>query len=143
MLTSTLGVLAFALVKRLIAGALIAGAATFGLVAGAGDSEAKIKEGNYKSQGLIYGFVPTPESDSRVVGNTIQQNYYGLGPVNLSQAPIRQTKNGGVVAPYPGPVGEWLTRTEYHRTKNGYVGTQYVYGVPLATTLLKEKPKGR
>lgn len=133
--------LAFTLVKRLIAGALIAGAATFGLVAGAGDSEAKIKSGNYKQQMLMYGFIPSPESNARIVGNTYQQDWYGLGPQNLTQYPIRQTKNGGVVSLAPHPIVEWYWRVDYRRTENGYVGTQYSMGVPLADVLLK--PKGR
>ncbi|WP_210754540.1 hypothetical protein [Gordonia paraffinivorans] len=129
--------------KRLIAGALIAGAATFGLVAGAGDSDAKINEGNYKHQLLMYGVVPTPESNARVIGNTYQQDCYGIGSKNVYQYSIRPTKDGGVASYSSHPAVEWYYRTEYHRTKNGYVGTTYNFGVPIGTMLLKEQPKGR
>ncbi|MBA5846288.1 hypothetical protein [Gordonia amicalis] len=135
--------LASNLVKRLIAGALIAGAATFGLVAGAGDSDAKIKEGRYKHQLLMYGVVPTPESNARVIGNTYQQDYYGVGPANVYQYSIRPTKNGGVASYSSHPAVEWYYRTEYRRTKNGYVGTTYNFGVPIGNMLLKAQPKGR
>ncbi|WP_258307122.1 hypothetical protein [Gordonia paraffinivorans] len=127
----------------MIVGALIAGASVFGLAVGAGDSGAEIKAGNYKNQRLIYGFVPTPESNVRVVGNTYQQDYYTLGPQNLMQYQVRQTKNGGVVSYSSHPVSEWFWRYEFHRTKNGYVGTEYTYGIPFGTVLLKEQPKRR
>ncbi len=41
------------------------------------------------------------------------------------------------------PAVEWYYRTEYRRTKNGYVGTTYNFGVPIGNMLLKEQPKGR
>ncbi|OCH83154.1 hypothetical protein [Gordonia sp. UCD-TK1] len=127
--------------KRLIAGALIAGTAVFGLTVGAGDSDAKIKPGNYKQQQLIYGFVPMPESNARVIGNGMYTDYYGIGPWNLQRQQIQQTPHGGVVAHTADPVMQWFPRTEFRRTKNGYVGTMYSWGVPLGSALLKEQPR--
>ncbi len=40
----------------------------------------------------MYGVVPTPESNARVIGNTYQQDYYGVGPANVYQYSIRPTK---------------------------------------------------
>lgn len=134
--------LASRVVKRLIAGALIAGTAVFGLTVGAGDSDAKIKPGNYKHQQLIYGFVPTPESNVRVVGNGLYTDYYGLGPWNLSRQQIQHTKSGGVVSLTADPPVQWYQRVEYRRTKNGYTGTTYILGgIPLGDVLLKEQPR--
>lgn len=128
--------------KRLIAGALIAGAAVFGLAVGAGESAAEIKPGQYKHQQLIYGVIPTPESNARVIGNGIYTDYYGIGPWNLIRQQIQPTKNGGVVSQTADPIVQWVGRVEYRRTKNGYVGTTYVYGgIPIGDVLLKEQPR--
>lgn len=108
---------------------------------GAGDSDAKIKPGNYKHQQLIYGFIPMPESNTRVIGNGMYTDYFGIGPWNLQRQQIQQTPHGGVVAHTADPVMQWFARTEFRRTKNGYVGTTYSWGVPLGSALLKEQPR--
>lgn len=131
--------------KKLIVGGLIAGAAAVGISAGAaGSAEAKIEPGHYKHQMLMYGFIPTPESNATVVGNRIYQDYYGIGPWNLTNTPIRQTKNGGVTSfGNGGPIEEWFGRNEYRKTRNGYYGTTYSWGVPFGNSMLKKVPPHR
>jgi hypothetical protein len=108
---------------------------------GAGDSDAKIKPGQYKQQNLIYGVIPMPESNARVIGNGLYTDYYGIGPWNLQRQQIQPTKHGGVAALTADPVMQWFGRTEFRRTENGYVGTTYSWGVPVGDVLLKERPR--
>lgn len=98
-----------------------------GINLGAGHAEAKIEPGQYKSKYFQYGLIPFPESNVKVTENRFSQDFYGVGPVNYSNQPIRQTKAGGVVGSGD-PVLDWFGRTEYRKTPNGYRGTQYVFG---------------
>lgn len=111
-----------------------------GLGLGAGHAEAKIEPGSYVLQGVNFGFLPTPESNVKVVGNVMYQDYAGVGPRNTFTQWIRPTKDGGVTSIYgTTPTGQWVQRIEYHRTRNGYVGTQYGYGgIPFGTFYLKK-----
>ncbi|MEE4023886.1 hypothetical protein V1Y59_12435 [Gordonia sp. PKS22-38] len=124
--------------KRIIAGALIGGAAVMGISLGAGNAEAKIEPGQYKSQRFTFGFIPTPESNVRVVGNRMYQDYYGLGPWNYSSGPIFPTRDGGVVATSSDPTMQWISSTKYTKTDYGYKGVYSEFGIPLIDTTLKK-----
>ncbi|MEE4023885.1 hypothetical protein V1Y59_12430 [Gordonia sp. PKS22-38] len=126
-------------IKRIIAGALIGGAAVMGISLGAGNAEAKIEPGQYKSQYLIYGFIPTPESNVRVIGNRMYQDYYGIGPWNLSSLQIMPTERGGIVSNSDHPAVVWLGHHEMNKSRNGYWGTTYSYGkIPFGNAMLKK-----
>lgn len=128
--------------KKIIAGALIGGAAAMGMAFGAGHADAKINSAEYRSQTLVYGFIPTPESNVRVVGNTMYSDYYGLGPQNLTTQWIVPTKHGGNASAYgTSPIGQWFTRTEFQKSRGGYFGTTYIYGgIPIGNILLMKSP---
>lgn len=113
-----------------------------GIGLGAGHADAKIESGQYTSQTLVYGFIPTPQSNVKVVGNAMYSDYYGIGPQNLSWQGVVPTKHGGAASSYgTSPVGQWFSRIEYRKTRDGYVGTQYVYGgIPIGNSLLKKSP---
>ena len=128
--------------KKIIAGLLIGGASVAGIALGAGPASAKIDPGQYTSQQLIYGFIPTPQSNVRIVGNSYQTDYYGLGPQNLSVSTIVPTRDGGKVVGIPNePVTEWLGHWEFHKTRDGYRGTNYIFGqIPIGDFILKKSP---
>jgi hypothetical protein len=129
-------------VKKIIVSAVIGGTAVLGLGLGAGSADAEIEPGHYTSQGLIYGFVPTPEYNTRVVGNRMYSDYYGLGPQNLFTSTISPTRHGGNVYGGADPVTRWLGHDEYRKTRSGYVGTRYIYGqIPYGNVLMKKTPR--
>lgn len=121
--------------KRILFGSFIAAAAIAGIGLGSGSAEAKIEPGDYKSQQLLYGVVPAPESNYRVIGNRAYSDLFGLGPWNLYSYKIKPTKNGGVM--YRDFPGGWLNRQDFKKTHNGYSGPNFVYGVPSGTAGLK------
>lgn len=114
-----------------------------GLGLGAGHAEAKIEPGHYVLQDVGYGFIPYPESNARVRGNTITQDYYGLGPDTQFPSYVVPTRNGGNVSAYgTSREAQWLQRVEYRKTRGGYAGTSYIYGgIPIGTTYLKDVPR--
>ncbi len=129
--------------KKLIAGALISGAAIVGLGVGSGHANASIEPGKYKLDQSLYGVIPTPQSNARVVGNTLQQDFYGIGPQNLLVQSVIPTKKGGNASFYGNsPAGQWVQHTEFRKVGDKYVGTTYAYGqIPVGnTTLTKVKP---
>ncbi|GAB34791.1 hypothetical protein [Gordonia otitidis] len=126
--------------KKIIAGVLVGGASLMGLGLGAGHAEAKIEPGHYVMQTIVYGAVPSPESNVKVVGNKLFADYYGVGPQNTYTYGIASTKNGGIIS-YgdTNPASQWFTRTEFRKTRNGYVGRQFAYGgIPTGTVYLKK-----
>ncbi|MFW0797053.1 hypothetical protein AAFP30_24825 [Gordonia sp. CPCC 205515] len=125
--------------KTIIAGALVGGAAVMGISLGAGHAEAKIEPGKYKEQTFVYGFIPLPESNVRVIGNTKYQDYYGVGPWNLSHGTIIPRTYGGTTAVYgDNPISLWYDRVDYRKTPHGYKGTGYGFGVPTIDYNLKK-----
>ena len=99
-----------------------------GLGLGAGHAEAKIEPGRYVIKQAPYG-IPLPEANARVVGNTMYTDWYGIGAPNTFTRAIIPTKRGGNSSQFgASPQGQWLQRTEFHKTPNGYVGTVYSYG---------------
>ena len=114
-----------------------------GLGLGAGHAEAKIEPGSYVVQRVDFGFLPTPESNAKVVGNVLYQDISGVGPKNAFTQWIVPTKNGGNASPYGvAPAGQWVTRTEFVKTRNGYTGTEYTYGgIPTGTVYLKKSTR--
>lgn len=111
-----------------------------GLGLGAGHAEAKIDSGQYVEQTIIYGAIPSPESNTRVVGNSMFRDYYGVGSPTTFKYSILPTKSGGNASKYgTNPAAQWFDRIEYHKTKNGYVGTIYAYGgIPSGVSYLKK-----
>ena len=111
-----------------------------GLGLGAGHAEAKIEPGQYVEQSVAYGAIPTPESNTRVVGNTMYRDYYGVGSPSTFRYDILPTKSGGNASKFgTSPAGQWFDRIEYRKTKNGYVGTIYAYGgIPSGVSFLKK-----
>lgn len=127
--------------KKLIVTALLAvSVAAGGLGIGAGTASAQIEPGRYKQQVLLYGVIPYPEQNVRVVGNTLYADFYGgVGPKNLYVQHIRQTKRGGVVSFTGNPAEEWYSRVEYSKSKHGYYGTIYrLGGIPLGNYTLRK-----
>ncbi|MDY6808957.1 hypothetical protein [Gordonia mangrovi] len=127
-------------INRIIAGALIGGAAVVGVSVGAGSAEAKIDPGQYKMQSRVYGFIPYPDTNVKVVGNRMYQDFYGVGPSNASTFEIDQTPRGGITSNFTThPLMQWYARTEWSKTKSGYRGTNYVLGgIPVADYTLKK-----
>lgn len=126
------------MITRIVGGALVGGATLVGLVLGSATAQAQIEPGHYAGQGLIYGFVPTPEYNVSVVGNQFQADYYGLGQQNLTTQSITPTGDGGITSIGTDPVSQWFGRTEFHKTPTGYYGTMYNAGVPIGNVILTE-----
>ena len=123
--------------KKLVATALIGGAALGGVILGAGNSDAKIEPGHYKSRVLIYGVIPLPESNAHVVGNRIYEDVFGFGPRNYYTYKIIPTKDGGT-AYRDVPNGRQISVTPYKKTRYGYKGENKLGGVvPNGATELR------
>lgn len=132
------------MLKKFVVGALIGGAAMCGIAAGSGTAEAKIEPGHYKAHYVIYGIIPMPEYNVTVIGNRAYSDFYGAGRWNQYTSTITPTRNGGIIARNNDPVTSFVQRDEYtHRTKNGYRGTTYGYGIPTGDAILKKTTKPR
>ena len=111
-----------------------------GLGLGAGHAEAKIEPGSYVVQTVSFGVLPGPESNAKVVGNTMYWDFNGVGPRNAYTFGIVPTKHGGNASPLgTSPAAQWFERIEFHKTRNGYTGVMYTYGgVATANVYLKK-----
>lgn len=67
------------MLKKPISSAIIGVVGVLGLALGAGHAEAKIEPGHYKHQYMLYGVIPTPETNVVVIGNTAYTDFFGLG----------------------------------------------------------------
>lgn len=117
------------------------GATLVGLVVSPATAQAEIEPGHYVAQQMMYGFIPMPESNVTVVGNQLQQDYYGLGPHNLMSKPITPTPDGGIISFGSDPVSQWFARFELHKTPTGYYGTMISWGVPIGNYILTDTPR--
>ncbi|MEE4024416.1 hypothetical protein V1Y59_15125 [Gordonia sp. PKS22-38] len=123
--------------KKIIAGALIGGAAIMGISVGAGHAEAKMEPGLYKHQGYWHQFPIFPESNVKIVGDKMYSDVYGITPMQ-GPSTIFPRKNGGTVSTADNPVALWAGRTDYTKTPYGYLGNTYTYGIPsIGSTLTK------
>lgn len=75
----------------------------------------------------MYGFIPLPESNMRVIGNRAYSDAMGIGPWNLYSYRVINTKNGGIIY-QDTPNGRWTSHQKYRQTRNGYAGTSYAAG---------------
>ncbi|WP_287016540.1 hypothetical protein [Gordonia sp. (in: high G+C Gram-positive bacteria)] len=126
-------------IKRIIAGALIGGAAVMGISFGAGHAEAKIEPGQYKYQAFTWGLIPTPVSNVRIVGDQFYSDISGVGPSDINRATLVPTKNGGILTLSKDPVAMWFGRIEFTKTAYGYHGTTFNYGgIPTGDVVLKK-----
>ncbi|WP_239582614.1 hypothetical protein [Gordonia rubripertincta] len=105
---------------------------------GAGPLARDDDDGRYKFQLVMYGVIPYPESNARVIGNRLFQDIYGVGPWNATSSHITQTRNGGIVAIAGDPVAHWYSRIELRKTPHGYKGVQYSGGVPTGDVYLRK-----
>lgn len=127
------------MLKKIFSGAIIGGIGVFGLVIGGGQAEAKIEPGHYKHHYMIYGVIPTPESNVVVIGNKAYTDFWGMGAWNQYPKTILPTKNGGVMYTGHTATDRFLQRDEYtQRTKDGYKGKGYAYNISQLTTHLRK-----
>lgn len=124
------------MLKKLVTGGLVGGVAVLGLAFGTGHAEAKIEPGHYKHHYMIYGVIPTPESNVVVVGNKAYTDLWGFGSYPKTIIP---TKNGGIMYSGNTAMDRFLQRDVYtQRTKEGYKGKGYAYDISQATTHLRK-----
>ncbi|GAB06876.1 hypothetical protein GII30_22835 [Gordonia amarae] len=127
-------------VRKWIAGALVGAAAMSGVAVGAGSAEAKIDQGRYKMQQFVYGVIPTPVANARVIGSTLFYDYWGVGPWNLYSQKIKPTRSGGMASFLTThPASQWYSRIEFRKTRYGYKGTMYSTGsVAMGDMILRK-----
>lgn len=127
-----------------MATALIGSASVVGVSLGASDAHAKIEPAQYKYKQQLYGVIPTPDSNARVVGNRLYSDYFGAGRWNMYNYKIAPTRHGGSFGSTPGPVGSWIGHTEFTKSRNGYQGVIYAWGqIPVGTAQLQKAPGPR
>ncbi|KSU54471.1 MULTISPECIES: hypothetical protein [unclassified Gordonia (in: high G+C Gram-positive bacteria)] len=125
-------------VKTIVAGLLITAGLATGLGLGSGQAHAKIDDGRYKYQLVMYGVIPYPESNARVIGNRLFQDIYGVGPWNATNSHITHTRNGGIVSIAGDSVAHWYSRIELRKTPHGYKGVLFAGGVPTGDVYLRK-----
>ncbi|SEB83941.1 hypothetical protein SAMN04488550_0883 [Gordonia malaquae] len=124
--------------KKMIVVLLAAAALCLGLPAGAGIAEARIETGRYTAQFVEFGAIPTPLAHARIIGNTYYQDYYGVGPRNLTIMRLTPTKRGMTASYAKDPVSLWYSRVEYRKTSYGYKGVVYSMGIPMGDMILRK-----
>jgi hypothetical protein len=117
----------------LITASVLLGAGTAAGQFGVGAADAKPKAstivpGRYTAQFFIYGAVPTPLSNARIVGQTLYQDYYGIGPRNTYTLPLTPTKRGMIASYGRDRLTQWFYRVEFRKTGYGYKGVVYNWG---------------
>jgi len=128
--------------KRLLVLLLVTASALLGgVVNGLGSAEAApstIVPGKYRAQTISYGVIPLPESNVRIVGCTMYQDTYGVGPDNLNPWKLKPTKNGMVASTAHDPATLWWGRVDFVKTSYGYKGVVIAYGVPVGDMILRK-----
>ncbi len=128
-------------VGKSVAGVIVGAAAIGGAVAGTGEASAKIESGFYELSTVVTGgpsFTPTSAVplNARVIGNRLYYDEGGVGPWNTNQYVIKPTRKGGTVT--PGGIGDVVYRAELHKTRTGYKGPLYLFGVPYGELVLRK-----
>lgn len=100
-----------------------------------GSARADVDQGVYTVQAVAYGVFPGANLRGRIQGDElmIRQNNGAL-----SHLRIHSRRNGAVLTGYPGDSdGRLGSRTELYRTRFGYQGVQYSFGVPTGDLILR------